>query len=57
MPIVVMIKSYNGITHPNIECVEEATGKDQIVTPNDRQPDSSFLQAPLWRNDELSEYQ
>ena len=33
------------------------TGKDQIVVPKDKWPDLSSLQAPLWRNNELSEYQ
>ena len=33
------------------------TGKDQIAIPTDKQPGSSSLQAQLWRNDELSEYQ
>ena len=31
-------------------------GKDQIAIPEDKL-DSSSLQAQLWRNDELSEYQ
>ena len=33
------------------------TGKDQIVILKDKQPGSPSLQAPLWRNDEIFEYQ
>ena len=45
------------IYSPIIECIEEATWENQIVSTKDKLLDSSSLQAPLWRNDELSEYQ
>ena len=56
-PFVVIVQSYhNGVAHLSIECVEEATWKDQIAIPEDKH-DSSCLPAQLWRNDELSENQ
>ena len=53
-PFVVIIQLYNGVTHPSIKCVEEATWEGlDCNSPKDR-PHSSFLQALLWSNDELS---
>ena len=41
---------------PALSVHRKLHGKDQIAIPEDKH-DSSSLQAQLWRNDELSEYQ